>query len=83
MSDQSKINPEEPFDLQYQNAIFNFLFLLVDYYKMTMTSQEAINKACDWLTSLANHIKSKSLEITTEINDKTKLFTKLNNGQDI
>lgn len=73
MADEPK--PEEaPFDLQYQNAIFQFLFSLVEQYKTQMEPQAAVNKACDWLISLATDIKNKSSEISKDNLEKTKLF---------
>lgn len=67
-------NTEAPFDVQYQNAIFTFFFLLVELYKTEMDSQSAVNKAADWLSSFAADIKSKSLEIAKENIDKSELF---------
>lgn len=49
-----------------QAAIFNFLFVLIDLYKLTMPAADAINKGCDWLISLANDIKEKNIELVAE-----------------
>lgn len=65
---------DNPFDLQYQNAIFQFLFLLVEQYKTQMEPQQAVDKACNWLISLATDIKNKSLDISNNTADMNKLF---------
>jgi hypothetical protein len=74
MVDTQNNTEDSPFNLQYQNAIFQFLFLLIEEYKTQMEPDQAVAKACDWLISLATTIKEKSLDITKENLDKSKLF---------
>lgn len=66
---------ENPFVSEYQNGIFTFTMLMVERYRENgMDPQQAVNTTCDWLISLANHIREKSLEIAKENLDKSKLF---------
>lgn len=52
-----------PFKSDYQNGIYNLLFLLIDLYAKEMPYNQAVDKACSWMVSLAEHIKKKNLEI--------------------
>jgi hypothetical protein len=66
---------EEPFSSDAQNAIFNFLFVLVAQYSESMPSIDAINKACDWLISLGESIKKQANEFDSDLQQKYNLFT--------
>jgi hypothetical protein len=66
--------PDSPFQSETQNAIFNFLFVLVNEYSQTMTPPEAVEKACDWLVSLATDIREKAQEHNADVLAKQKLF---------
>lgn len=48
--------PENEFDSECQQAIFNFLFGLIQEYKQTMSMEQAVKKACGWLESLASQV---------------------------
>ena len=63
-----------PFQSETQTAIFNFLFALVDEYSKSMPPVEAVEKACDWITSLANDVRKKSQEHHRDLLEKQKLF---------
>lgn len=70
-------NEDTPFVSEYQNGVFTFTMLMVEKYRESgMDPQQAVNTACDWLISLATHLKNKSLEIAQENVDKSKLFNK-------
>ena len=49
-----------------QEAIFNFFFVLVEQYKVSMPHDMAIEKACDWLISFANDVKAKNKDVAAE-----------------
>lgn len=66
---------DQPFATEAQNAIFNFLFVLVTQYSETMSSVDAVNKACDWMISLAQTIKKQAHEFDSETQAKYNLFT--------
>lgn len=76
--DQEQLSdPKYPIDAQ--NAIFNFLFILANEYQSTgMTYEQAIIKACDWNTSLSEHVKAKAIEFQKELTQKQKDFTNHN-----
>lgn len=65
---------ESFFSSSYQEAIFNLLFLLVGQYEQSMPKSQAVNKACDWLISLANEIKKKTIELDIASQEKNKLL---------
>jgi hypothetical protein len=60
-TEQDKIFPS-----QMQNAIFNFLMLLIQQYRQTLSQVEAANKAADWMISLANTIKREAENLNSE-----------------
>ena len=57
---------EKIFPSQMQNAIFNFLMLLIQQYRQTLSQVEAANKAADWMISLANTIKREAENLNSE-----------------
>jgi hypothetical protein len=57
---------EKIFPSQMQNAIFNFLMLLIQQYRQTLSQVEAANKAADWIISLANTIKREAENLNSE-----------------
>jgi hypothetical protein len=65
---------EQPYASDAQNAIFNFLFVLIDDYRRTMPLVDAVEKACDWLTSLASEVKAKTKASHADTVEKQKLF---------
>lgn len=57
---------KEPNFSESQEAIFNFLFVLIQQYNSSMPHTEAVDKACDWLTSLANDVRAKNKDVVAE-----------------
>ncbi len=64
----------EPFQGEIQNAIFGMLMALVQEYSKTMPAHMAVQMACDWLVSLANHVKETSKQIDTQNAEKQNQF---------
>ena len=65
-----------PYPTEAQNAIFNFVFILVEQYAATgMSKHDAMTKACDWVISLGTHLKKESNDINDQLLQKQKLFT--------
>ena len=59
-------DPKVPNFNESQTAIFNFLFVLIDQYKASMPGPQAVDKACDWLISLAEDVKAKNKDFAAE-----------------
>ncbi len=65
---------EKQYPIDAQNAIFNFLFILVGEYQKEMPHDAAIEKACDWLISLGTHVKAKAVEFEEEKSKQQQSF---------
>lgn len=56
-------NKEKTFQSAHQTAIFNFLIMLIMEYRNSMSPEQAVEKACLWLISLAEEVKATSSNI--------------------
>lgn len=54
------------FPTQMQDAIFQFLMVLITQYRQTLSPTEAANKAADWMITLANTIKREAESLNSE-----------------
>jgi hypothetical protein len=68
------MSTSEVFTNDAQNAIFNFFFVLVDDYSLSMSRPEALDKACDWLISLGTNMKAQAQALREASKQKEKLF---------
>ena len=74
MSDGSS-NEQGPFLGEVRNGIFGMLMALVaEYTAAGYPPQKAVEESCDWLISLAQHVRKASKEIDTKNAEKQNQF---------